>query len=43
MIETLGCKLVDSNMELLWQLDNEKNSAREEVGAALTKSGKYFS
>ena len=42
-IETTGRKLVDSIMDLVWRLDNEKSSAQEEVDAALEKYGKIFS
>jgi hypothetical protein len=43
LIETIGRKLVDSIMDLVWHLDNEESSAQEEVDAALTKFGKLFS
>ena len=42
-IETKGRKLVDSIMDLVWRLDNENDSAQEEVDAALEKYGKIFS
>ena len=43
LIETIGRKLVDSIMDLVWHLDNEGNNAQEEVDANLTKFGKIFS
>ena len=43
LIETVGRKLVDSIMDLVWHLDNEESSSQKEVDAALAKHGKLFS